>query len=150
MWNWCTKLGVKNRWWTFGSYLGICPNFRWRQVKQWWLFRLPNEGSYTWLCCAVVFIFIFLIKYHRLKIFMFYWLHMLSLWFDNVTQVVIMWNGWKYMCSTFYLGRTNVVVMHNAFIIHCMEVCHDLMVWPYRYIEHHMLPEKGYDAASYP
>ena len=26
----------------------------------------------------------------------------------------------------------------------------DLMVRPYRYIEHHMLPEKGYGAASYP
>jgi hypothetical protein len=75
---------------------------------------------------------------------------MLSLWFDHVTQVVIMWNGWKYMSSTFYLGRTHVVVMHNAFIIHCMEVRRDLMVRPYRYIEHHMLPEKGYDAASYP
>jgi hypothetical protein len=25
MWNWCTKLCVKNRWWTSGSYLGICP-----------------------------------------------------------------------------------------------------------------------------
>jgi hypothetical protein len=75
---------------------------------------------------------------------------MLSLWFDHVTQVVIMWNWWKYMSITFYLGRTHVVVMHNAFIIHCMEVRRDLMVRPYRYIEHHMLPEKGYDAASYP
>jgi hypothetical protein len=53
------------------------------------------------------------------------------------------------MSSTFYLGRIHVVVMHNAFIIHCMEVCRDLMVQPYRYIEHHMLPEKGYDATSY-
>jgi hypothetical protein len=53
------------------------------------------------------------------------------------------------MSSTFYLGRTHVVVMHNAFIIHCIKVCRDLMVQPYRYIEHHMLPEKGYDAASY-
>ena len=24
---WCTKLGVKNRWWTSGSFLGILPNF---------------------------------------------------------------------------------------------------------------------------
>jgi hypothetical protein len=23
----CTKLCVKNRWWTYGSYLGTCPNF---------------------------------------------------------------------------------------------------------------------------
>jgi hypothetical protein len=27
---------------------------------------------------------------------------------------------------------------------------HDLMVRPYRYNKHHTLPEKGYDAASYP
>jgi hypothetical protein len=46
----------------------------------------------------------------------------LSLRFDHVTQVVIMWNGWKYMSSTFYLGRTLVVAMHNAFIVHCIEV----------------------------
>ena len=25
--NLCTKLCVKNRWWTFGSHLGLCPNF---------------------------------------------------------------------------------------------------------------------------
>jgi hypothetical protein len=50
---------LKNRWWTSGSFLGICPNFQWRQVKLWWLFRLSDEESYTWLCCAIVFIFIF-------------------------------------------------------------------------------------------
>jgi len=25
---WCTKLGVKNRWWTSGSFLGILPELR--------------------------------------------------------------------------------------------------------------------------
>jgi hypothetical protein len=35
-----------------------------------------------------VFVFIFLIGYHRLKIFMFYGLHMLRLWLDHVTHVV--------------------------------------------------------------
>jgi hypothetical protein len=24
----CTKLCVKNRWWTSGSHLGLCPNSR--------------------------------------------------------------------------------------------------------------------------
>jgi hypothetical protein len=35
-----------------------------------------------------VFVFIFLNGYHCLKIFMFYCLHMLELWFDHVTHVV--------------------------------------------------------------
>ena len=122
MWIWCTKLGVKNRWWTSGSFLGILPKLRWRQVKLWWLFRLSDEESYTCLCCAIMFKFIFSFEYHHLKMFMFHGFHMLSLRFDYVTQVVIMWNGWKYMSSTFYLGRTHVVDMHNAFIIHCIEV----------------------------
>ena len=76
---------------------------------------------------------------------------MLSLRFDHVTQVVIMWNGWKYMSSTFYLERTHVVDMHNAFIIHCIEVFVAIL-WSDRTgtNEHHMFPEKGYDAASYP
>ena len=69
-----------------------------------------------------MFKFIFSFEYHHLKMFMFHGFHMLSLRFDHVTQVVIMWNGWKYMSSTFYLGRTHVVDMHNAFIIHCIEV----------------------------
>jgi hypothetical protein len=123
MWNWCTKLCVKNRWCTFRSYLGICPNFRWRQVKQWWLFRVLIEESYTWLCLC------YLCSYSYSKFGTVVWnyscfidytcggcgLIILPMWF-------IMWNGWKYMSSTFYLGRSHVVDMHNAFIIHCIEV----------------------------
>jgi hypothetical protein len=41
-------------------------------------------------------------------------------------------------------------VMHSAsFILH-LKLCHDHMVRPYRYIKHHILPEEGYNAASYP
>ena len=50
----------------------------------------------------------------------------------------------------FYLGRTYDVVMHNALIIHCIEVSSRSYGPTVRYIEHHMLPEKGYGAASYP
>jgi hypothetical protein len=39
-------------------------------------------------------------------------------------------------------------IMHSSSI--ALKFCRDLMVRPYRYIEHHMFPEKGYDAASYP
>jgi hypothetical protein len=39
-------------------------------------------------------------------------------------------------------------IMHSSSI--ALKFCRDLMVRPYRYNEHHMLPEKGYDAASYP
>jgi hypothetical protein len=39
-------------------------------------------------------------------------------------------------------------IMHSSSI--ALKFRRDLMVRPYRYIEHHMLPEKGYDAASYP
>jgi len=58
--------------------------------------------------------------------------------------------GGSICLAHFYLERTHDVVMHNALIIHCIEVSSRSMVRPYRYIEHHMLPEKGYDAASYP
>jgi hypothetical protein len=75
--------------------------------------------DYVVLLCSYSYFFI---EYHHLKMFMFHGFHMLSLRFDHVTQVVIMWNGWKYMSSTFYLGRTHDVVMHNALIIHCIEV----------------------------
>ena len=52
---WCTKLGVKNRWWTPRSFLGICPNFRWSQVKLWWLFRLSDEDVlYLFMLCYYV------------------------------------------------------------------------------------------------
>jgi hypothetical protein len=50
----------------------------------------------------------------------------------------------------FYLGRTHDVVMHNASSSIALKFHRDLMVRSYRYIEHHMLPEKGYGAASYP
>jgi hypothetical protein len=39
-------------------------------------------------------------------------------------------------------------IMHSSSI--AWKFRRDLMVRPYRYNEHHMLPEKGYDAASYP
>jgi hypothetical protein len=39
-------------------------------------------------------------------------------------------------------------IMHSSSI--ACKFRRDLMVRPYRYNEHHMLPEKGYDAASYP
>jgi hypothetical protein len=39
-------------------------------------------------------------------------------------------------------------IMHSSSI--ALKFRRDLMVRPYRYIEHHMLPEKGYGAASYP
>jgi hypothetical protein len=39
-------------------------------------------------------------------------------------------------------------IMHSSSI--ALKFRRDLMVRPYRFIEHHTLPEKGYDAASYP
>jgi hypothetical protein len=39
-------------------------------------------------------------------------------------------------------------MMHSSSI--ALKFCRDLMVRPYWYNEHHMLSEKGYDAASYP
>jgi hypothetical protein len=83
--------------------------------------------------------------------FMFHGFHMLSWRFDYVTQVVIMWNGWKYMSSTFLFGEELMMlscIMHSSSI--ALKFRRDLMVRLYRYIEHHMLPEKGYGAASYP
>jgi hypothetical protein len=50
-----------------------------------------------------VFVFIFLNEYHRLKIFMFYCLHMLELWFDHVSHVV------------YYLDWAEVYVWHILF-----------------------------------
>jgi hypothetical protein len=38
-------------------------------------------------------------------------------------------------------------IMHSSSI--AWKFRHDLMVRPYLYNEHHMLPEKRYDAASY-
>jgi hypothetical protein len=54
------------------------------------------------------------------------------------------------MSSTFYLGRLMLLtcIMHSSSI--ALKFRRDLMVRPYRYNEHHILPEKGYDAASYP
>ena len=39
-------------------------------------------------------------------------------------------------------------IMHSSSI--ALKFRRDLIVRPYRYNEHHMLPEKEYDAASYP
>jgi hypothetical protein len=54
------------------------------------------------------------------------------------------------MFHTLYLRRTHVLtcIVHSSSF--AWKFRRDLMVRPYRYNEHHMLPEKGYDAASYP
>jgi hypothetical protein len=149
--NWCTKLCVKNRWWTSGSYLGICPNFRWRQVKQWWLFRLLIEESYTWLClcylCSYSYSWLGIVVWNY-SCFIDYTcggcgLIMLPMWF-------IMWNGGS-ICLAHFIWEELMLwtcIMHSSSI--ALKFRRDLMVQPYRYNEHHMLPEKGYDAASYP
>jgi hypothetical protein len=87
----------------------VIPSVEWRVL-------------YLIMFVLFIFTFIFLIEYHHLRIFIFYWLHMWSLWFDHVTMWFIMWNGWKYMSSTSCLGRTRVIDLHDAFIIHCIEV----------------------------
>jgi hypothetical protein len=65
-------------------------------------------------------------------------------------MLFIIWNGWKYMFHTLYLRRTHVLacIVHSSSFV--WKFRRDLMVRPYRYNEHHMLPEKGYDVASYP
>jgi hypothetical protein len=39
-------------------------------------------------------------------------------------------------------------ILHTSYF--AWKFCHDHMVRPYRYTQYHMLPEEGYDAASYP
>jgi hypothetical protein len=54
------------------------------------------------------------------------------------------------MSRTFFWEELMLLtcIMHSSFI--ALKFHRDLMVRPYQYNEHHMLPEKGYDAASYP
>jgi hypothetical protein len=148
----CTKLCVKNRWWTSGSHLGLCPN---SPVKAGKIVMVYPVG---WLMCPILdYIYVNCVHPHIP-----YWVPLLEdihvLLFTYIEDVV--WSS--YTCWLLFGRGGSICLTHviwgGLMLLTCIvnsssfawKFRRDLLVWPYRYNKHHTLPEKGYDATSYP
>jgi hypothetical protein len=148
----CTKMCVKNRWWTSGSYLGICPNSRWRQVKQWWFIPLVD-------LCALYLIHIHVKCVHPRIPFWELLLEVIHVLLFTYVEGVF---RACYMCWLLFWRRGSICLTHvrwgGLMLVSCIvhpsffawKFRRNHMVRPYRYNKHHALLEEGYDAASYP
>jgi hypothetical protein len=82
---------------------------------------------------------------------MIYYLHMLRVLFEHVICVDSYFEEVEvYIFNICWMGGLMLVscIAHPSFF--AWKFRRDHMVRPYRYNKHHMLPEKGYDAALYP
>jgi hypothetical protein len=152
MWNLCTELCVKNRWWTSGSCLGLCPNS-------------PVKASKIVVVYTVVWFMCPMLNHVHVKC-----IHtctpLWEMWLEviHVTLFFLCWRCGLSMLHvlSYHFVEVEVYVYHmwveDLMLLSCIlhtssfawKFCRDHMVWPYRYTQHHTLPEDGYDAASYP
>jgi hypothetical protein len=122
MWNWCTKLCVKNRWWTSRSYLGSCPNSPVKASKMMVLFRRSINESYTWLYLC------YLYSYSYSLLGTIVWGNPCSVdyicWRCGLIMLFMLFIIWEWMelYVSHIIFEDSCVDMHSAFIILCMEV----------------------------
>jgi hypothetical protein len=147
-----TKLCVKNRWWTFKSYLVPCPNFLVKASK------IVMVYTVGWFMCPILdYIHVKCVLSHNP-----FWEWLLEanhvLLFTYVEDVVracythlLLFGMNGSICLTHVIWGG---LMFVSCLVHSSSFAwkfhHNLMVRPYRYNKHHTLPKKGYDAASYP